>query len=125
MITIIGGRRVADATPPTPDFRGYARSSPSITRMYAADGTLMGEFAKEWRQITPYEKIPKTLVNAFIAIEDHDFWIRLALRGEPVHVPEVVCVYRIHPENRHAPTTARAGTSTGCCWSPAPVGWRP
>jgi penicillin-binding protein 1A len=74
LVTIIGGRRVAEATPPTPDFRGYARSSPSITRMYAADGTLMGEFAKEWRQITPYERIPKTLVNAFIAIEDHDFW---------------------------------------------------
>jgi glycosyltransferase involved in cell wall biosynthesis len=40
-------------------------------------------------------------------VEDHDLWVRLALRGEPVHVPELVCVYRIHPENRHAPTTAR------------------
>ena len=40
-------------------------------------------------------------------VEDQDFWVRLALRGEPVHVPELVCVYRIHPENRHAPTTAR------------------
>jgi glycosyltransferase involved in cell wall biosynthesis len=40
-------------------------------------------------------------------VEDHDFWVRLALRDEPVHVPELVCVYRIHPENRHAPTTAR------------------
>jgi hypothetical protein len=40
-------------------------------------------------------------------VEDHDFWLRLAARGEPVHVPELVCVYRIHPDNRHAPTTAR------------------
>ena len=39
-------------------------------------------------------------------VEDQDFWVRLARRGEPVHVPELVCVYRIHPENRHAPTTA-------------------
>jgi glycosyltransferase involved in cell wall biosynthesis len=40
-------------------------------------------------------------------VEDQDFWVRLAGRGEPVHVPELVCVYRIHPHNRHAPTTAR------------------
>ena len=40
-------------------------------------------------------------------VEDQDFWVRLARRGEPVHVPELVCVYRIHPENRHAPTLAR------------------
>jgi glycosyltransferase involved in cell wall biosynthesis len=39
-------------------------------------------------------------------VEDQDFWVRLARRGEPVHVPELVCVYRIHPANRHAPTFA-------------------
>jgi glycosyltransferase involved in cell wall biosynthesis len=39
-------------------------------------------------------------------VEDQDFWVRLARRGDPVHVPELVCVYRIHPDNRHAPTTA-------------------
>ena len=41
-------------------------------------------------------------------VEDHDFWIRLAMRGDPVHVAEVVCVYRIHPENRHAPDQGRS-----------------
>jgi glycosyltransferase involved in cell wall biosynthesis len=40
-------------------------------------------------------------------VEDHDFWVRLARRGEPVHVPELVSVYRIHSQNRHAPTAAR------------------
>jgi glycosyltransferase involved in cell wall biosynthesis len=40
-------------------------------------------------------------------VEDQDFWVRLARGGEPVHVPELVCVYRIHPDNRHTPTTAR------------------
>jgi penicillin-binding protein 1A len=72
--TVFAGRWVAGSTPPTPDFRGYAAAAPSITRMYAADGTLMGEFAKEWREITPYEQVPKQLVDAFIAIEDHDYW---------------------------------------------------
>jgi penicillin-binding protein 1A len=72
--TVFAGRRVAEMTPRTPDFRGYANAAPAITRMYAADGTLMGEFAKEWREITPYERMPKRLIDAFIAIEDHDFW---------------------------------------------------
>jgi penicillin-binding protein 1A len=74
LIATLAGRSVAGSTPRTPDFRGYARQSPAITRMYAADGTLMGEFAKEWREVTPYERMPPTLVEAFIAIEDHDFW---------------------------------------------------
>ena len=72
--TVFAGRWVAESTPRTPDFRAYAKAAPSITRMYAADGTLMGEFAKEWREITPYEQMPKHLVDAFVAIEDHDFW---------------------------------------------------
>ena len=68
------GREIASETPPTPDLRAYSRVAPSISRIYAADGTLMGEFAKEWREIVPFERIPKPLVDAFIAIEDHDFW---------------------------------------------------
>ena len=33
-----------------------------------------GEFAKEWREFVPYEQIPKQLVDAFVAVEDHDYW---------------------------------------------------
>jgi glycosyltransferase involved in cell wall biosynthesis len=40
-------------------------------------------------------------------VEDHDFWLRLARRGEPVHVPELVSIYRIHAQNRHGPAAAR------------------
>jgi penicillin-binding protein 1A len=57
-----------------PELAAYAHTAPSISRVYAADGTLLGEFAKEWREITPFESMPKPLVDAFIAIEDHDFW---------------------------------------------------
>jgi glycosyltransferase involved in cell wall biosynthesis len=42
--------------------------------------------------------------------EDHDFWVRLARQGEPVHVPEVVSVYRVHPGNRHTPAIAWEAT---------------
>jgi penicillin-binding protein 1A len=60
--------------PAPPDLSKYSQVAPAISRMYAADGTLLGEFAKEWREIVPYEKMPKPLVNAFLATEDHDFF---------------------------------------------------
>ena len=60
--------------PPLPDLRRYAKVAPAVTRMYAADGTLLGEFAKEWRELVPFERIPKRLVDAFLAVEDHDFF---------------------------------------------------
>ena len=57
-----------------PDLRTYAKVAPAVSRMYAADGTLLGEFAKEWRLIVPFERMPQRLVDAFLAVEDHDFY---------------------------------------------------
>jgi len=54
--------------PPLPDFRNYSKAAPSVSRIYAADGTVLGEFAKEWREIVPLEQIPKQLVDAFLAV---------------------------------------------------------
>jgi len=82
-LVIVAGLALAGVTiygyfsrsaPPVPDLRQYAQVAPAVSRMYAADGTLLGEFAKEWRQIVPYEQIPKQLVNAFLAVEDHEFF---------------------------------------------------
>jgi penicillin-binding protein 1A len=60
--------------PPTPDLRNYAQAAKAVSRMYAADDTVLGEFANEWREIVPFETVPKPLVNAFLAVEDHDFF---------------------------------------------------
>jgi len=60
--------------PPVPDLRIYARVVPAVSRMYAADGTMLGEFAKEWREVVPFERIPRPLIDAFLAVEDHDFY---------------------------------------------------
>ncbi len=64
----------ARVAPPVPDLATYAREVPAVSRMYAADGTLLGEFATEWRELVPYEDIPRGLVDAFVAIEDHEFF---------------------------------------------------
>lgn len=44
------------------------------TRVYADDGTLIGEFKVERGIHVPLEKIPKHLINAVIATEDSRFW---------------------------------------------------
>jgi penicillin-binding protein 1A len=74
MTVLVIYRYFTTTTPPTPDLRDYARIAPGVTRMYAADGTLLGEFAKEWREITPYEAMPPQLIDAVVAIEDHEFF---------------------------------------------------
>ena len=47
---------------------------PIVSRVYAGDGRLIGEFATEKRIFVPIKLIPKTVVNAFIAAEDQRFF---------------------------------------------------
>ncbi len=47
---------------------------PTATRVYAWDGTLIGEFSKVRRIFVPYDQIPPRLVYAFLAAEDHNFF---------------------------------------------------
>ncbi len=64
----------ASLAPETPNLARYAEMAPAVTRMYAADGTLLGEFAEEWRELAPFDEIPERLVQAFLAIEDHRYY---------------------------------------------------
>jgi penicillin-binding protein 1A len=64
-----------DVGPGTPhDLSAYSKTVPAVSRIYAADGTLLGEFAREWREFVSYDQIPKQLVDAFLAVEDHDYF---------------------------------------------------
>ena len=47
---------------------------PTSTRVYAWDGTLIGEFGKERRIFVPYDQIPPLQVKAFLAAEDRKFF---------------------------------------------------
>jgi penicillin-binding protein 1A len=47
---------------------------PIITEMISADGQIAGEFFEERRKVVPYERIPKRLVQAFVASEDQHFF---------------------------------------------------
>ena len=55
--------------------KALAAYQPDITtRIYDKNGILISELFKEKREIVPFEKIPKDLVNAFVAIEDNEFY---------------------------------------------------
>ncbi len=47
---------------------------PTSTRVYAWDGTLIGEVGKERRIFAPYDQIPPLLARAFLAAEDRKFF---------------------------------------------------
>ncbi len=47
---------------------------PIVTEMISADGQIAGEFFEERRKVVPYERIPKQLVQAFVASEDQHFF---------------------------------------------------
>ena len=58
--------------PETPSVEAY--DPPGITRFFAADGTVVGEFAEQRRVLVPYRRMPRQLVQAFLASEDRNFF---------------------------------------------------
>src|SRR5258708_13304076 len=47
---------------------------PVMTRVHAADGELLAEYAKERRLYLPIQAVPKLVTNAFISAEDKNFY---------------------------------------------------
>ncbi len=47
---------------------------PVTTRVYAGDGTLLGEYARERRIFVPITFVPKLVINAFTSAEDRNFF---------------------------------------------------
>src|SRR6478735_9708935 len=47
---------------------------PVMTRVHAADGSLVGEYARERRLYIPIQAVPKLVISAFLAAEDKNFY---------------------------------------------------
>jgi len=52
----------------------YSSLAPGVTRIYAGDGAMLAEVAREHRAYAPFEEIPTSLVHAFLAAEDRRFF---------------------------------------------------
>jgi penicillin-binding protein 1A len=58
-----------------PDYTQLQNYEPRVmTRVHAADGSLLAEYAKERRLYLPIQAIPKLVTNAFVAAEDKNFY---------------------------------------------------
>ncbi len=58
-----------------PDYHTLTVYQPAVlSRVYANDGTVMGEFAREKRVFMPLKDLPPILPQAFIAAEDGGFY---------------------------------------------------
>ncbi|HUO99754.1 MAG TPA: penicillin-binding protein 1A [Rhizomicrobium sp.] len=58
--------------PSVSDLQHY--DPPVTTRVYAGDGTLLGEYARERRVFVPIAFVPKLVVEAFTSAEDRNFF---------------------------------------------------
>jgi len=63
-----------------PDFLQLSKYEPPVvSRVYAADGALLSEFASEKRVFVPIQSIPSIIKDAFLSSEDKDFFNHLGL----------------------------------------------
>lgn len=66
---------VVRVTADLPDYEQLANYEPSImSRVHAGDGRLIAEYARERRVFLAIENVPPTVINAFLAAEDKDFY---------------------------------------------------
>src|SRR3979490_1996674 len=58
-----------------PDYSQLQNYEPAVmTRVHAADGSLLAEYARERRLYIPIQAVPKLVINAFVAAEDKNFY---------------------------------------------------
>ncbi|RIY03731.1 penicillin-binding protein 1A [Aureimonas flava] len=66
---------VASMSQDLPDYQVLEKYEPPVTtRLHAADGSLMAEYAKERRLYLPIQAIPQRLKDAFLSAEDKNFY---------------------------------------------------
>ena len=53
----------------------------TLSRVYAADGSVMAEFARERRLFTPIDEIPELVKQAFVSAEDRNFYTHSGVDG--------------------------------------------
>ncbi len=62
-------------SPGLPDHRQLVDYKPAVmSRVYAGDGRLIEEYARERRLFVPVEAMPKLLIKAFLSAEDKTFY---------------------------------------------------
>ncbi|OCO99919.1 MULTISPECIES: penicillin-binding protein 1A [unclassified Ensifer] len=75
VVALASATMVAALTRNLPDHRTLTSWEPAVTtRLYASDGTMVGEFARERRLFLPIGAIPARVRQAFLSAEDKNFY---------------------------------------------------
>src|SRR3974390_701071 len=64
---------------------------PVMTRVHAADGSLVAEYARERRLYLPIQAVPKLVLNAFVSAEDKNFYAHAGI--DPSGIARAGMVY--------------------------------
>jgi penicillin-binding protein 1A len=76
-----------------PDYQGLRNYEPPVmTRVHAADGSLMAEYARERRLFLPIQAIPDVVKQAFISAEDKNFYEHRGIDPEGIARATIVYV---------------------------------
>ncbi|MCY0985490.1 transglycosylase domain-containing protein, partial [Nannocystis sp. ILAH1] len=67
------------ALPDIADVEQYDALAPGVTRIYAVDGSVLAELAREHRAYAPIDEIPDRLIQAFLSVEDRRFFTHAGL----------------------------------------------
>ena len=74
-LTMVLAVALAMAYPNLPDVSDLVDYRPKLPlRVYSSEGSLIGEFGEERRNLTPIAEIPRVMVDAVLAIEDTRFF---------------------------------------------------
>jgi penicillin-binding protein 1A len=66
-----------------PDHAQLANYEPPVmTRIHAADGSLIAEYARERRLYVPIQAVPKLVIGAFLSAEDKNFYRHVGIDPE-------------------------------------------
>ncbi|MDE2383279.1 MAG: penicillin-binding protein 1A [Alphaproteobacteria bacterium] len=69
-----------DVSKDLPDYKQLASWEPPVmTRMHAADGSLLAEYAQERRLYVPVNLIPARVIDAYVSAEDKNFYTHAGL----------------------------------------------
>lgn len=74
---IVGHRAYRSYAAELPDLgqvEQYDTIAPGVTRIYAADGSVLAELAREHRSYAAIDAVPRDLIHAFLAAEDRRFF---------------------------------------------------
>ena len=75
IIALLIGVALAMAYPQLPDVTELSDYRPKLSmRVFSAEGTQIGEFGEERRNLMPFKDIPKVMKDAVLAIEDARFY---------------------------------------------------